>query len=195
MHKAVRVANARAAAQSYAPTPNGSTITYGVIAAALALVGAIIVGAFYRVDVFDGLWPIGLVTLAAFAGGVALRIWRRSAHERAFSAEYEVRSPTILPPAAQPPVDVLLSAGFEAVRAPPTTTVTFRSPFLLPGLDRPHPPGTFEVHERREALDVSFDAAIVTRTIMLTGDGRTEALDVKADDLAAALELDTRGAI
>jgi hypothetical protein len=64
-------------------------------------------------------------------------------------------------------------------------------PFVLPGLDRPHPAGTFEVRERHEPLDVSFDASLVTRTIMLTGDGSTEALDVKADDLIEALRLDT----
>lgn len=185
MPKAARVANARAAAQSYAPKPNGSVITYGLIAAALVLVVAAIAGAFYRVDVFSSLWPIALVTLAAFAGGAALRVRRRRAHERAFSAEYDVRSPAVSPQAED-----AASGTLGVDTAPSTTTVTFRSPFLLPGLDRPHPAGTFEVRERREALDVSFDAAIVTRSIMLTGDGGIEALDVKADDLAAALRLD-----
>jgi hypothetical protein len=182
------VANARAAAQSYAPKPNGSTITYGLIAAALVLVVALIAGAFYRVDVLASLWPIALVTLAAFAAGVALRVRRRSAHELAFSAEYDVRNPAASPQTED--AALATDGASDADVSPPSTFITFRSPFLLPGLDRPHPAGTFEVRERREALDVSFDAAIVTRTIMLSGDGGIEALDVKADDLAAALRLD-----
>lgn len=192
MPKAARVANARAAAQSYAPTPNGSAITYGFIAAALVFVAAVIAGAFYRVDVLSGPWPIGLLTLAAFVAGAALRMWRRHAHDRAFSAEYEARGPKAAPPITDVPAEAPLVNGVGGTVVPSAATITFHSDFLLPGLDRPHPPGTFELRERREALDVSFDASIVTRTIMLTSGGRTEALDVKADDLATALELDSR---
>lgn len=191
MHKTARVANARAAAQSYAPTPNGSAITYGFIAAALVFVATVIAGAFYKVDVLSGPWPIGLLTLAAFVAGAALRVWRRQSHDRAFSAEYEARVPTAAPAAAEP-AEASPTSGAGGAEVPSAATVTFHSAFLLPGLDRPHPAGTFELRERREALDVSFDASIVTRTIMLTSGGRTEALDVKADDLAAALELDSR---
>ncbi|MDB5541454.1 MAG: hypothetical protein JWQ89_3181, partial [Devosia sp.] len=56
--------------------------------------------------------------------------------------------------------------------------------------DGPHEPGTFEVHVRRETLDVSWTAYLETRTIMLPERGGMEALDVKAEDLAAALKLD-----
>jgi hypothetical protein len=68
--------------------------------------------------------------------------------------------------------------------------VTFRHPFTLPGLDRPHDPGTFEVHIRRERLDVSWAAYVLTRTIMLPDGGMLEALDVRTEDLAEALRLD-----
>lgn len=193
MPKAARVANARAAAQSYAPAPNGSAITYGLIAAALTLVAAIIAGAFYRVDLFSTFWPIALITLAAFAAGAAVRAWRRDAHDRAFSAEFDMRSPTAMPAAVEPVTAAPLAARSAGGGAPSAATVTFRSPFMLPGLDRPHPPGTFEIRERHEVLDVSFDAAIVTRTIMLAAGGSIEALDVKADDLEAALALDAGG--
>ena len=68
--------------------------------------------------------------------------------------------------------------------------VTFRHPFILPGLDRPHDPGTFEVRVRRELLDVSWTAYLLTRTIMLTDWGAVEALDVRTEDLTEALRLD-----
>lgn len=70
--------------------------------------------------------------------------------------------------------------------------VTFIHPFTLPGLERIHAPGTFEVRVRREALDVSWSAYLVTKTIMLTEHGMLEALEVKADDLQAALAQDAR---
>lgn len=71
--------------------------------------------------------------------------------------------------------------------------VTFRHPFNLPGLDGPHDPGTFEVHIRRERLDVSWPAYLLTRTIMLPDHGTVEALDVRAEDLMEALRLDQEG--
>jgi hypothetical protein len=68
--------------------------------------------------------------------------------------------------------------------------VSFQHPFTLPGLERPHPPGTFEVRVRRELLDVSWTAYLLTRTIMLTDRGMIEALEVRTEDLAAALLMD-----
>ena len=70
--------------------------------------------------------------------------------------------------------------------------VTFVHPFTLPGLERTHAPGTFEVHVRREALDVSWAAYLISKTIMLTEHGVVEALEVKADDLEAALQRDAK---
>jgi hypothetical protein len=72
-------------------------------------------------------------------------------------------------------------------------SVTFRYPFNLPGLDRPQGPGTFEVRVRQELLDVSWTAYLLTRTIMLTHGVTIEALEVRTEDLAAALEMDRRG--
>ena len=68
--------------------------------------------------------------------------------------------------------------------------VTFRRPFTLPGLDGPHAPGTFDVQIRRELLDVSWTAYLLTRTIMLTRQGVVEALEVRTEDLLEALRLD-----
>ncbi len=75
-----------------------------------------------------------------------------------------------------------------------TERVTFRHPFLLPGLDRPHRPGSFDVLVEREALDVSWPAYRLTLTIMLTNDdGSREAIEVTRDDLDAALLRDAEG--
>jgi hypothetical protein len=73
-----------------------------------------------------------------------------------------------------------------------TEWVTFRHPFALPGLEQPHNPGTFEVRVRRELLDVSWTAHLLTRTVILTNPGGVEALEVRADDLAEALRLDQK---
>ena len=70
--------------------------------------------------------------------------------------------------------------------------VTFRHPFTLPGLGGPHRPGTFEVRVRRERLDVSWAAYLLTRTILLADGGTIEALEIRAEDLAAALEMDNQ---
>lgn len=69
-------------------------------------------------------------------------------------------------------------------------TVTFRAPFLLAGMDRPHKPGTFEIRETRRALDVSWAAYQISLSIMLVDGGSTEALDVSAEDLQLALAAD-----
>jgi hypothetical protein len=69
-----------------------------------------------------------------------------------------------------------------------TERVTFSHAFLLPGFDRPHRPGSFDVLVEREALDVSWPAYRLTLTIVLTNDdGSLEAIDVTRDDLEAAL--------
>ena len=94
-------------------------------------------------------------------------------------------------PARRPFVPTIVArAPAEVVPLTPMETVTFRRPFTLPGLIELHSPGTFEVRHEREALDLSWQAWRVTTTILLTDGAITEALDVKADDLASALELD-----
>ena len=179
MTNKLRRANATAAAQAYAPRPNGSAITYGFVAAALVLVVAFLAGAFFGADITAN--PLALLglTIVAFVAGVALRMWRQIEHTRAASREYAKREPTATPAAAAD------TAAQEA-----QLWVTFAAPFLLPGLDAPHAPGHFEVRIRREALDVSWAAFVETRTILLTGNGSVEALDVKADDLEDALRRD-----
>ncbi len=179
MPNKLRRANATAAAQAYAPRPNGSAITYGFVAAALLLVVAFLAGAFFGADITAN--PLALLglTIIAFVAGVALRMWRQMEHTRATSREYAKREPATTPAAA---------ATTPAQEA--QIWVTFSSPFLLPGLDAPHAPGHFEVRIRREALDVSWAAFVETRMILLTGNGSVEALDVKVDDLEDALRRD-----
>jgi hypothetical protein len=70
--------------------------------------------------------------------------------------------------------------------------VTFRHPFTLPGLGGPHRPGTFEVRVRRERLDVSWAAFVLTRTILLPEGGSIEALEVRTEDLETALKMDAQ---
>jgi hypothetical protein len=189
-----RAANATAAAQSYAPKPNGSTITYGLIAASLLLVVAFLAGGYFAVDIVANAWPLAGLTVLAFLAGGVLRFWRQKEHSGAIAREFAKRGPRFPQPA--PPSDAVGSmsrAGYsdeEPTGGP--EIVTFTSPFTLPGLDRPYPPGSYRVWERREPLDVSWDAFMVTKTIMLTSRGTVEALDVKAGDLAAALDRDRK---
>ena len=179
MPNKLRRANAIAAAQVYAPRPNGSAITYGFIAAALLLVVAFLAGAFFGADITAN--PLALLglTITAFGAGVALRMWRQMEHTRATSREYAKREPLATPAAA---------ATTPAQEA--QIWVTFAAPFLLPGLDAPRAPGHFKVRIRRETLDVSWAAFVETRTILLTGNRSVEALDVKTDDLEDALRRD-----
>jgi hypothetical protein len=91
----------------------------------------------------------------------------------------------------------LVSATAEASIVPGTVTelaldrtVTFRRPFRLPGMDVAHAPGTFELRRTREALDVMWEAYLVSLRIMLVERGSIQALEVTAADLDAALALD-----
>jgi hypothetical protein len=69
-------------------------------------------------------------------------------------------------------------------------TVTFRNAFLLPGMDRAHAPGQFEVQIIEEPIDVSWEAYHRTLTIMLTSGGLTEAVSVSQAHLDEALAAD-----
>jgi hypothetical protein len=69
-------------------------------------------------------------------------------------------------------------------------SVTFDHPFRIPGMDRDHPPGTFELRISREPLDVSWEAYHETMTLMLTSGGLVEAWNVNAAELEAALARD-----
>ena len=69
-------------------------------------------------------------------------------------------------------------------------SVTFDHPFRIPGMDRDHPPGTFELRISREPLDVSWEAYHETMTLMLASGGLVEAWNVNAAELEAALAKD-----
>jgi hypothetical protein len=90
-----------------------------------------------------------------------------------------------------PPLHRQAGTGEMSVALPLVPeTVTFRSSFMLPGLDRPHPPGTYELRETRRRLDVSWDAYQISLSIILVQGGTTQALDVERADLDIALAAD-----
>ena len=68
--------------------------------------------------------------------------------------------------------------------------MTFKHPFTLPGMDHPHPAGTFVVNEDRETLDVPWSAYRVTLTITLPTAGGYESWPISTGDLNTLLEND-----
>jgi hypothetical protein len=99
-----------------------------------------------------------------------------------------VTSTKIIPFPVQPRRQLPAESAEMAVALPVRPrTVTFLAPFTLPGMDKPHKPGTFELRETRRSLDVSWDAYQISLSIMLVEGGTTEALDVSLSDLDQAL--------
>lgn len=93
------------------------------------------------------------------------------------------------------PFPVTARPASQAPRPPETalaSTVTFTRPFQLPGMDLPHAPGTFELRTLKEPLDVSWPAYRLSTRLLITDGTATEALDVTAADLDAALREDAR---
>jgi protein-S-isoprenylcysteine O-methyltransferase Ste14 len=83
-----RRAKATTAANKYAPRPEGSSITYGLIAVVLAVLALIIFGMFYGLDVLAHPILLGLGSCVIFALGVLLRRRRRRRHGQAFDHEF-----------------------------------------------------------------------------------------------------------
>ena len=75
-------------------------------------------------------------------------------------------------------------------RSPAMETVTFRRPFVLPGLERPHRPGTYAVRETRTQIDVSWPAFVLSLGLVLIDGAFTQILDVSRKDLDDALMRD-----
>ena len=70
-------------------------------------------------------------------------------------------------------------------------TVTFGSPFTLPGLDRSYPAGSYTVEADDEQLDLSFAASRrIATTILLRAGPMVQAWLVTPADLEAALTQD-----
>jgi hypothetical protein len=87
----LRKANARAAATRYAPKPDGSTLTYGLIAVSLLALGLALFAGFYRVDMLAQPIPLVLAGLGAFLVGAAFRLRLKRRHTAAYEAEYALR--------------------------------------------------------------------------------------------------------
>lgn len=91
MPEQLREANARAAATRYAPRPDGSTLTYGLIAVSLLALALALYGAFYQVDMLAQPVPLVLAGLGAFCVGAAFRLRLQRRHAAAYAAEYALR--------------------------------------------------------------------------------------------------------
>lgn len=83
-----REASARAAANSYAPKPVGSSLLYGLIAVTLVGLAMIIFSIFYGTNIAAFPIIIGIILAGAFVAGVILRRRRRHLHGLAYTQEY-----------------------------------------------------------------------------------------------------------
>jgi hypothetical protein len=86
-----RRANAIAAASTYAPRPEGSSFTYGLIAMVLAILALVIFGMFYGLEVLANPVMVGLGMAAFFVFGVLLRKRRKRLYTQAFERELRIR--------------------------------------------------------------------------------------------------------
>lgn len=91
MPEKVRQANARAAASKYAPKPDGSTLTYGLIAVSVLAVALAVYGQFYDVDMLSEPVALVLAGIASFALGAGIRLRLQQRHTAAYHAEYALR--------------------------------------------------------------------------------------------------------
>ena len=87
----LRKANARAAATRYAPKPDGSTLTYGLIAVSLLALALALYGGFYQVDMLAQPVPRVHAGFGAICLGIAFRLRLQRRHTPAYEAEYAQR--------------------------------------------------------------------------------------------------------
>ena len=87
-----RHTDSRIAAEKYAPTPQGSSLLYGVIAVVLLGMMLSILGLFYSFSFLEH--PAFLVSVGAvaFCGGLILRRVRRHRHDAAYVNELNKRA-------------------------------------------------------------------------------------------------------
>lgn len=85
-----RRAEATAAASVYAPRPEGSSFTYGLIAVVLAILALVIFGMFYRVEVLASPVLLGLGLCIFFGFGIFLRKRRKRLHNQAYERELRI---------------------------------------------------------------------------------------------------------
>jgi hypothetical protein len=83
-----------------------------------------------------------------------------------------------------------VSHGEASLQPLASRSVTFSRPFLLPGMDVPHQPGTFEIREIREELDAMHGAYRITHRVIVVDGGKTEVFEVTSEELEFALALD-----
>jgi hypothetical protein len=73
---------------------------------------------------------------------------------------------------------------------PTSRHVTFRHAFQVPGMERPHPPGTFELMTDIVELDVPWQAHRTNLTLLLPEGAHTEAWPISGDDLNKLIAAD-----
>lgn len=83
-----RKTRARLAAEEYAPRPEGSSLTYGLIGVALLGLALIAFEMFYNANIFAYPVLIVLALAAVFLGGIVLRKRRKRLHVAAYKDEY-----------------------------------------------------------------------------------------------------------
>jgi len=82
-----RRAQATAAANKYAPHPEGNALTYGVVAVTLVFIGVVFFGMFYSLRVLAYPMVLGVALVPVFALGVLVRHRRRRQHINAVDQE------------------------------------------------------------------------------------------------------------
>ena len=84
------------------------------------------------------------------------------------------------------------SKGTDMETRTTTKLVTFRRPFVLPGLDGPQPPGTYTIHMEEEMLDtLSFVGwRQIGCAIVLHREGAEEHVTIDPQELREALVRD-----
>ena len=80
---------ARREAENYAPRPQDNRWMYGLVAAAVALLVIIAVGAFYTIDMWGQPVLVAVVLALSFAAGLLIRALRKRRHDAAHRYEYD----------------------------------------------------------------------------------------------------------
>lgn len=80
---------ARQEAETYAPRPQDTRWMYGIVAAAVALLVIIAIGAFYAIDMWGQPVLVAAILALGFAAGLLIHRLRTRRHDAAHRHEYD----------------------------------------------------------------------------------------------------------